>query len=159
GPTAHDGRETVQEGGLRNGPDLETAPSGGADVPAAQRPSITAGRVCRSQVRGWHQTSCCQSPRGRRLIPFTHLLTRPPQAQCDIHSFRCTNLDRDGTAEYTLRPAGWPIGRWCVGDKRVDLTLSVAVEIVAQLMHLLNSAPLAQDFCRSRSFSHFVPYI
>ena len=37
-------------------------------------PAVDAGAT---YVGRWYQTGCCQPPGGRRLIPFTHLLTRP----------------------------------------------------------------------------------
>ena len=76
GPAAHDGRQAVQAGRQRHGADLAALGGGREAVPEAQRSRAAAGRVRGKKVRGRKAR-----PRGsgedRRLMTFTHLLTRP----------------------------------------------------------------------------------
>ena len=75
---APDGRgQAVQEGGERDGRDLEDAADRGENLPPARCARIARRRRERS---GLHQRSTCCEPRrqeGRRLISFTDFVTRP----------------------------------------------------------------------------------
>ncbi len=76
GAPADDGGEALQEGGERDGADLEGAHASGAHVSEAQRAAPAAGSLRGRRVRRRRRG---QEPRGtgRRLMPFTHFLTRP----------------------------------------------------------------------------------
>src|SRR5262252_10291289 len=78
GGAAPDGRgQAVQEGGERDGRDLEDAADRGENLPPARCARVARRRRERP---GLHQRSTCCEPRrqeGRRLISFTHFLTEP----------------------------------------------------------------------------------
>ena len=83
-PAADGRRQAVQEGRERDGGDLEDAAHRREDVPAARRAGVARRRLERRRVR---QRSACREPaqRGRRrLISFTHLLTRPREASYTV---------------------------------------------------------------------------
>ncbi len=77
GATAHHRSQTMQEGGSRHGHDLESPPCRGDHVPAGECPGVPAGGVGRCEGWRWHQAGRCPPPGDRRLLPLTHLLTRP----------------------------------------------------------------------------------
>jgi len=70
-------RASVTTGRVRHHADLETAPSRGANLPAAQGTGVAAGRLRRCVVCGWSSEPSHRPAGGRRLIPFPHLLIRP----------------------------------------------------------------------------------
>src|SRR6516162_8741990 len=78
GPTAYRRGEALQEGGECVGRDLEDAAHRREDLPATRR--ARAARRCRERRRLRQRSTCCEPRRaeGRRLISFTHFLTRPP---------------------------------------------------------------------------------
>ena len=76
GAVADGGGEAVQEGGERDGGDLEDAAGRRAELPAPRRAGAPAGGGRGRRVRQRRASEAGQRE-GGRLIFFTHLLTRP----------------------------------------------------------------------------------
>ena len=76
GPAPHDRGEAVQARRAGHGAHLAAADSGREEVQEAQRSRAAAGRVRGKKVRG-RKARPGRSAKGRRLMTFTHLLTRP----------------------------------------------------------------------------------
>nr|WP_158023196.1 transposase [Candidatus Nitrospira inopinata] len=72
-------RARVQTRGFGHGLDLESPAGRGADRSTFECAQIAPGRVCRHAVCGWSPEPSRHSAGGRCLIPFPHLLTRPPR--------------------------------------------------------------------------------
>src|SRR6516165_3668601 len=87
GPTAYRRGEALQEGGECVGRDLEDAAHRREDLPATRR--ARAARRCRERRRLRQRSTCCEPRRaeGRRLISFTHFLTRPRDL-CELYTNR-----------------------------------------------------------------------
>jgi hypothetical protein len=92
-----------QAGGVRHGVDLAVAPRRRVPLPASERPGAAASGLCWRAVCGWSPHTSRPPAGGCRLIPFTHLLTRPhSEPACPLRT-----PPRSGDWAAVFAPEGW----------------------------------------------------